>query len=259
MIKNISIALAAFAVVTFAGLSGQASAQGCASCASSAPILAPAPVLGPAVQGCSSCNSAAGSGFASRFASPTASKGCGLLGCRHGHGKGSGHLHNLKNKIDHQASLNAKIAARNDAWPLPFACADHRDYRNIWNVMLNSGHEVSCVLDGNYFTDANRLNRLGIDRVSGIAENMPSADRVVFVNRTANDSVNQARLASARETISTYYSHRGPVDVRLSDKLPRSIAGAQVQDSREKYLTGSPPPRIEVGTGESINQAVGGQ
>jgi len=253
MIKNIFTALAAFAVVTFAGLSGQALAQGCSSCGQAAQVLA-APV---AVQGCSSCNSAASSGFA--WPSAPASKGCGRFGCRHGHGKISGHFHDLKNKLDHQAGLNDRIAARNDAWPLPFACADKRGYRDIWNTMLSSGHEVSCVLDGNYFTEANQLNRLGIDRVAGIVENMPTADRVVFVNRTANDSINQARLEAARQTISTYYRHRGAVDVRLSEKLPVSIAGARVQDNREKYTINSPPPTIPVATGESINQAVAGQ
>jgi len=141
MIKTISTAFAAFAVVTFAGLSGQATAQNCQSC---------------------------GSGSNS-FSYPVTSSSCGRGGCLsrgHGHGvQGGGHFDELKNQINHQSALNAKSAARNDAWPLPFACQDKRTYYETWAPMLAAGRETQGVLDSKFFTENNELNRIGIERV----------------------------------------------------------------------------------------------
>ena len=169
MIKSISTALAAIAVVTFAGLTGQASAQGC-----------------------SSCSSANSFGFP---AAPVSVAGCGHGGCGHGGGgKISAGVHELRRQLDHTSQINAKVAARNDAWPLPFACADKRDYYRIWDTMLNAGIEENAVLDANFFTEDNRLNNVGIDRVAGIVLNMPTNERTLFVYRVADESVNQARV-----------------------------------------------------------------
>jgi len=140
MIKTILSALAAFAAVTFVGLSGQAAAQDCSSCGHAASV----------------------SGFG--FPAAPAVGGCRGGGCLKGHGGHlKQHVHDLKQQLDHTSAINSKIAARNDAWPLPFACADKRDYYGVWDAMLSSGSETQAVLDGNYFTAANRLNRVGVD------------------------------------------------------------------------------------------------
>lgn len=233
MIKTILFALAAFAAITFAGLSGQAVAQDCSSCG-------PAPSI-------------------SSFGFPSApAAGCGRAGCRsgHGHGQFKQHIHEFKQQLDHTAAINAKIAARNDAWPLPFACADKRDYYHIWNTMLSSGSETQAVLDGNYFTDTNHLNRVGIDRVAGIVLNMPSSERTVYVNRGPDQSVNQARIESIQNTVSTYYGHIAGVSVQLSNHLPDSDSASAVLNMQTIRNTQLPAAIIPVGDGESVTQAV---
>ena len=226
MIKSISPALAALAVVTFACLTGQASAQSCSSC-----------------------------GTAPSFGFPTAPSvaGCGNGGCQSG---GHGHFDEFKQKIAHASSVHERAAARNDAWPKPFSCWDKTGYYDIWRPMIQAGTEVNSVLDGNYFTDDNELNRVGIDRVAGVLLNMPSNERTVYVTRGANEGINQARVNSIRHTIATYYSHVGGVNVQLSDRIPRTIAGTTILNNRILRNSSLPPAIIPVGSGGSVNTSV---
>jgi hypothetical protein len=228
MMKQITTGLAAFAVVAIAGFSNQASAQHC-----------------------SDCN--AGSGFGFPVASATSA--CGGTGGRL-RGSHGGRMHEFRNKLDHYSALNSKIAARNDAWPKPFACIDKADYYNIWSQMLAAGTETQCVLDDDFFGENHELNRVGIDRVRGIMANMPSDNRSVYVHRTNDDRVNKARMDAIRNTVDLYYSHKGPVNVALSDHVPRSISGNTVQRVRELRTQNMAPPIIQVGAGESVANSV---
>lgn len=227
MMKQITTGLTAFAVVAIVGFSNHASAQHC-----------------------SGCNS---DGFG--FPVSSATSACGSNGCRV-RGSHGGRINEFRNKLDHYSALNSKIAARNDAWPKPFACIDKADYYNIWSTMLEAGTETQCVLDGDFFGENHELNRVGIDRVRGIMANMPSDNRSVYVHRTNNDQVNQARIDAIRNTVELYYSHKGPVKVALSDHVPRSISGNTVQRVRELRTQNMAPPIIQVGDGESVASSV---
>ena len=226
MIKSISTALAVSAVAAFVGVCSQASAQNCSSCASTA----------------------------SSFSYPVASSSCGHHGCRLKNGHGHGH--EFKERLHHQSAINSKITARNDAWPKPFACWDKRDYYQTWNVMLNSGSEVHGVLDNNFFTEENTLNRIGIDRVAGIVMNLPANERTVFVSRTADQVVDQARVAAIQDMVATYYSHRGAVGVQLSDKIPRTAAAAEKLEIFNRRKEERPRTVLPVGEADTVNQAV---
>ena len=235
MIKTISTALAAFAAVTFAGLSGEASAQGCSSCS-------PAPQM-------------------HNFAYPAASAGCGQAGCQSGHGHGvhgriKEHYHELKQQFAFTSANNEKIAARNDAWPLPFTCWDKRGYYSTWSPMLQAGSEISAVLDSNFFSNSNELNRVGIDRVAGIVQNMPSNERTLYVTRSGDDFTNRARVEAIKNTLSTYYASSGPVDVRLSNRIPETVAGSTIVNNREVRNNNLPPAIIPVASGGSVDEAV---
>ena len=241
MIKTISTALAAFAVVTLAGLPGEASAQHCSSCTSS-----PAPSIG-------------------NFAYPSApvTAGCGSGGCGAGHGQGHGqghrgikeHFYELKQQLAFTADNNEKIAARNDAWPLPFSCHDKIGYYRTWTPMLQAGSETHAVLDNNFFTN-NELNRVGVDRVAGVVQNMPASDRALYVTRSGDDFVDKARMDSIRNTISTYYAQSGPVDVRLSNRIAPTVAANAILNNRVVRQKNLPPAIIPVASGGSVDEAV---
>ena len=228
MIKTISTAFAAFAVVTFVGFSNQATAQNCSSCGSTSSFSYPA--------------TAAGSS-------------CGPGGClaHGGHGHGA-RIQELRNQIDHQSEIFAKAAARNDAWPKPFSCYDKQTLHNVWQPMLAAGNESQQVLDHNFFTSSHELNRVGIDRVAGIALNGASGERAVYVTRSADQAVDEARIAAIRDTIATYYRHRGELDVRLSDRVAPTVAAAKVQAANDSYNDNRPPGTIF--DAEDVNEAV---
>ena len=228
MIKTISTALAAVAVVTFAGLVGQASAQSCSSC---------------------------GTGHAtSSFSYPSALGGAG--GGHGGHGKAKEHFHNVKQQIAFKSAYNEKIAARNDAWPKPFACWDKTGYYNVWTPMLQAGSETQAVLDANFFTEGNALNSVGIDRVAGVVLNMPSNDRTLYVSRGPDEAVNQARVDAIRNTVSRYYGHVAGVSVRMSDRIPETESGAAIMQLQAGRIPSLPPAVLPVGTANSVGEAV---
>ena len=234
MIKTISTAFAAFAVVTFVGFSNQATAQDCSSCGSASSFSYPAAAAG------SSC----GPG------------GCLAHGGKKGHGHG-GRIQELKNQIDHQSEIFAKAAARNDAWPKPFSCYDKRSVHEVWHPMLAAGNESQQVLDHNFFTSSNQLNRVGIDRLAGIALNGVPGERAVYVTRSADQAVDEARIAAIRDTISTYYAHRGGFDVRLSDRTAPTVAAVKVQAANDSYNDNRPPGTIF--GAEAVGEAVQSQ
>ncbi|MDB2686714.1 hypothetical protein N9Y42_05840 [Mariniblastus sp.] len=229
MIKSISSALAAIAVVTFAGFTSHASAQNCSTCG-------PAPAI-------------------SSFSWPaTATPGCGHGGCGHGHiGQG---VDELKQKFAHASAINGKIAARNDAWPKPFSCWDKRDYYATWAPMIQAGAEVHAVLDGNYFSQNNQLNNVGIDRVAGVVLNMPANLRTLYVNRGPDEAVNQARVSSIRNLLSTHYRQIAGVDVRLSDRIPQSVSGASIIQLQNGRIPKLPPAVLPVAAAQSVKSAV---
>ena len=232
MIKTISTALAAVAVVTFAGLAGQASAQSCSSCGPG-----PAPAT-------------------NSFSYPSALSGCGHGGCGAGHGKAKEHFHNVKQQIAFKSAYNEKIAARNDAWPKPFACWDKTGYYQVWAPMIQAGSETQAVLDSNFFTEGNALNSVGIDRVAGIVLNMPSNDRTLYVSRGPDDAVNQARVNAIRNTVSKYYGHVAGVSVRMSDRTPETETGAAIMQLQAGRIPMLPPAVLPVGTANSVGEAV---
>jgi len=69
-----------------------------------------------------------------------------------------------------------------------------------------------------------------------------------------NEFVDQIRVDATRNTIATYYSHRGVVGVRLSDRTAPTISGAQILATRESYNENRPPATIF--EAENVNETV---
>lgn len=165
-----------------------------------------------------------------------------------------------KERHAHYHALNRKITQRNDAWPKPWACLDRQAYYNAWTPMLISGYEEHAVLSDNFFDpNTNELNQLGIYKLAGLMQNMPVKDRQVFVTRSSDDSVNNARLASINQTINTYYRHLGSAQVSLSNRQPTFVSGRISDAILKNRLENMVPPMIQAGTAGSVQQAVGGQ
>ncbi|MEL7498385.1 MAG: hypothetical protein AAFN77_12305 [Planctomycetota bacterium] len=177
-------------------------------------------------------------------------------GCRlHG---GGGHMQNFRDKMDHYSALNKKKFDRNDAWPRPFNCWDRRAYHNVWVPMLTNGAEQHCILSSDFFdAETNELTRVGIAKVADIMQNVPQTNRSVFVQRSADDKANQARMEQVKFTIDKFYAHLGVARVQLSNQLPPISPAAQSQAILNSRTENMAPPTIQASNGGSVAQSVG--
>lgn len=188
---------------------------------------------------------------------------CGDTGCGNCRGRNGDHP-----RIDamkaHHAQLSAhyhKIYGRNDAWPMPWNCADRQLYFQIWEPMIDQGFEEQCVLSSAHFdSETNQLNKYGQHTVAGIMQNMPTSRKHVFVHREGDERLNAARLESVRDTIDTFYGHQlnGQAQVSYSTRLPNRITGDQAEGINRLWFEKMPSPIIPIAAGETINSAVGG-
>ena len=193
-------------------------------------------------QNCSSCTA--------EFSYPGSSQCGGCDTCGGGSGK-------YRPKLEEWKALNAKVCARNDAWPKPFNCADRQLYFEIWRPMIDQGFEEQCVLTSVHFDpETNELNRFGIFTVQGILQNMPTSRKKVFVNRDVDQSVSQARMDNVNQVVKTYYNHMAPnAEVAFSNMLPSSIKGNRAETINQLFIEGAPTPIIPISSG---SQSVSG-
>jgi hypothetical protein len=232
----------AVAITVVALTSGDCFAQGCIGCAQTPQI----------VQG-------------SSFGYPSASYGdCGDPGCGTCGGRQQGDHPRMDAMRAHHDELHAyyhKIYGRNDAWPMPWNCADRQLYFQIWDPMVDQGFEEQCVLSSAHFDpQTNQLNKFGQHAVAGIMQNMPSTRKHVFVHREGDEQLNAARLAAVTDTINTFYGQQldGPPRVSFSTRLPNTISGAQAEGINRLWFEKMPSPIIPISSGETVNSAVGG-
>ena len=189
--------------------------------------------------------------------------GCGEAGCRSCGGIGNGdhpRLDEFKSRHEAKHANYHKIYKRNDAWPMPWNCADRQLYFQIWYPMIDQGFEEQCVLSATHFdSETNELNKFGQHAVAGIMQNMPSARKHVFINRDGNEQLNSARLNSVRETINTFYGQHvnGTPQVSFSTRLPNTISGDQAEGINRLWFEKMPTPIIPISSGETVNQAIG--
>lgn len=214
-------------------------------------------------QGCSDC-AAATSVVEGSFAYPAGSSvnGCGCAtadgasGDRHGNHP---RIDSLKDKHEHAKKNCARVIARNEAWPMPFNCADRQLYFSFWEPMIDQGFEEQCVLTSAHFdAETHELNSFGNHTVAGIMQNMPSTRRKVFVHREVDVESNNARLAQVKKTIDTFYGQSGPAAVEFSTKLPIKLRGNKAEAISRLWFENQPTPVIPISSGgDSVGSSVG--
>lgn len=204
-------------------------------------------------QDCGSCASCSSGGYAadSNFSYPGASCGCGGRGGRMAH---------HREKLDAMRAESAKITARNDAWPKPFACADRQVYHDIFSPMIDQGFEEQCCLSNEHFdASTNELNQFGVSTVAGIMQNMPSNHKHVFIHRDSDQDISQARLNSVNSMVRMMYGQMAPnAQVAFSNKQPSSVPGVRAETITNLFNANTPKPIIPISQGQqSVGQSVG--
>ena len=271
----LSVAVAVSGVVMAANCFAQAPCQSCAQAnfapAQVAPAqVAPVQIAAPQFAGpqvgtpCNSCGPVQVAPVQVApvqqvaFVQQAPQGGCGHGGCLGG-GGGGGCIGGgqLKAKCAQQRAINQRITARNDAWPKPFACADRQLYHDFWGRQIDQGWEEQCVLNSAHFkTETNELNKFGQQAVAGIMQNNPSHRRTVFIQRDANDFLNQARRATVQDTINTFYGQTNNAQVAFSSKRPVTTSGTRGAQIQEQWFGAQAVPAIAVGSGDSVSASV---
>lgn len=185
---------------------------------------------------------------------------CSEAGCGYGNHRYHPRVEAMKSKYQEWSAPYHKIYRRNDAWPMPWNCADRQLYFQIWEPMIDQGFEEQCVLNAAHFdAETNELNRYGQHTVAGIMQNMPSSRKHVFINRESDDRLNLARMDAVRETINTFYGQQlaGPARVSFSTRMPNGISGSQAEGINRLWFEQMPSPVIPISSGQDINSSVG--
>lgn len=187
---------------------------------------------------------------------------CGQVGCTSCQATGRQHSHpridSLKSRHAQAQANNAKVAARNAAWPKPFQCADRQLYFSIWQPMIDQGYETHSVLSSIHFdSETNELSKIGQHTVAGIMQNMPATRKEIFIHRDGDSQLNQARMDSVKSTINTFYGQMGPARVAFSEKLPGLISGEESAQILQLSSDGRPAPVISISSDDSVSSAVG--
>ncbi len=222
-------------------------AQSCASCSGGGYVDA-----GFACGG-GGCGSSVGASYfgqssAGGFGYPGgATAGCGnCSGCRSG--SGCQLRDQMKKNWDHASEVNARVMARNQAWPKPFACADRQLYFRIWEPMIDSGMTAQCTLSASHFDqETQELNPYGESSVAAIMQNMPASRRNIFIQQTGNQLTSDTRIGSVRDTVRKWYGHVPAPSIAFTNTYPYESDAAQIEVINAAAVANSPAPVIAVG------------
>lgn len=228
MSKTKSAMMVAAAIVSMFVFGTNAQAQDC-GCASPAPV-----VFGyPASSGCSG----------------------GCLGSRGG--KIAGCKAEFKAKLAHAQQVSDVVAARNAAWPKPFACADKQLYHSLWTPMINAGFEDQCILSNQHFDpQSGELTKYGKQQIAGVMNNMPQHRKVVYVQRLVDEATTMARYQKVSEVVQTWYGKSG--SVQLSNRTPKLASGPRSESITNLYRESAPIPIIPIASGsDSVSSSIG--
>ena len=181
--------------------------------------------------------------------------GCATCGAGGRHGA---HRHGevLRAKLQHAREIDAKVSARNAAWPKPFTCADRQLYSAYWRPMVQAGFADQCTVSAVHFDEDAKLNKYGQQQVAGIMKNMPSNRKVVFVQQAEDDETTQARYNEVQQVVATWYGQSGRV--ALTNRSVINQVGPRAEAITNSYFSNLAPPIIPVADGtSSVNSSVG--
>ncbi|MEM1305310.1 MAG: hypothetical protein AAGG46_10455 [Planctomycetota bacterium] len=93
-----------------------------------------------------------------------------------------------------------KGGQRNARWPSPYLCADRAHVRSPFEAMIVNGWRRQNLLGGHHFNGAaTELTQSGKLKVRWIMTQAPPEFRQVFVERSLEEGVTEARIAAAQD------------------------------------------------------------
>jgi hypothetical protein len=186
-------------------------------------------MAGVSLAQCSSCGSEASFSYPGASCATCSGSGGNFIGT-------GGRLHQhgevLKAKIAHAQAIDARVSARNEAWPKPFACASRNLYASYWAPITRAGFADQNTLTSIHFGENGKLTKYAENQIAGILRNMP-----------------QKYLNHVQNLVSTWYGQNGRV--AFSDRNPIIQNGTRAENISNGYHEAMAPPIIPVSDGQS--------
>ena len=201
---------------------------------------------GCASPGCASGN--CGSAVGQEYFGGYASQGCNSCGDTSGQCTCA---KQIREHWAHAKEVNAKVCARNRAWPKPFDCADRQLYFSIWEPLIDAGYEKHCTLTEAHFNmETGELNKYGQSAIAGIMRNLPQHRKTIFIHRDIDQQLSDQKMNTVRETVQTWYGPQAATSIAFTDKMPTRTSGSRTEIINRLYNDGTPPPLLPVATGQ---------
>jgi hypothetical protein len=138
---------------------------------------------------------------------------------------------------------------RNVDWPWPYVCADRVAVREPFCVMVNNGWRRQNLLGAHHFNDkADQLTTAGELRVRWIMTQAPAERRGIFVERDAQSSITEQRLATAREYAAQVAIDGETPQVQESHLVSEGRPASVVDATNVRFQESMPPPTLPAAT-----------
>lgn len=137
-----------------------------------------------------------------------------------------------------------RSTARNNAWPDPFIPDDRCAVRAPLEVMVNNGWRYNNTLSDHHFDGLGQLNEAGDRMVQTIVQQYPTGRRPVYVLRSTDPVISQARLESVYAAANKYALPGDVAQVGETYIRPEGWPASFVVAVDRSYAESIPQPRI---------------
>jgi hypothetical protein len=147
--------------------------------------------------------------------------------------------------------------ARNVLWPWPYVCPDRIAEREPFELMVRNGWRRQNLLGSHHFDpNTNRLSEAGQLQVRWIMTQAPPGRRQIYIERSLDPAVNEARMAAARDYASRVATDGQMPQVYESNLIVEGRPAPVVDATNVKFMENMRVPALPAANtgGESTTQ-----
>ena len=138
---------------------------------------------------------------------------------------------------------------RNKHWPKPYIFYDRESVAAPFVTMIHNGWRQQNLIGEHHFKkDTSELNESGLIRVRWIVTQAPEKQRVVFVERTRDQTETAARVRAVQGSAERFVVGSEIPDVRETHITSQGWSGDYVDLINTKYKASTKDPRLPAPT-----------
>lgn len=135
-------------------------------------------------------------------------------------------------------------------WPWPYICQDRAYVNNVTDLQVSKGWmKKTTLFDHHFNVDSHELNHAGREHLLWILEEAPPERRSVYVQKKADQGVNDVRMGNVKSTMIELAGHQcASVPVSLRSGRYYGRPAVEIDTIRKAELGSMPEPRINYKT-----------